>query len=96
MPAPTSSVEAFISRWEAAGGSERANCELFLNELCALLELPQPDPARDDTRDNAYVFERRVIFRHGDGSESNRPPFLKKKVRERSCIWLSPSLAGPE
>jgi hypothetical protein len=32
--------------------------------------VPAPDPARDDTRDNAYVFERRVTFRHGDGSES--------------------------
>ena len=71
MPAPTASVEAFISRWEAATGSERANYQLFLTELCGLLDLPQPDPARDDTRDNAYVFERRVTFRHGDGSESS-------------------------
>lgn len=71
MPAPTPSVEAFISRWEAATGSERANYQLFLTELCALLDLPQPDPARDDTRENAYVFERRVTFRHGDGSESS-------------------------
>jgi len=39
-------------------------------ELAALLELPRPDPASDDTRDNAYVFERRVHFRHGDGTES--------------------------
>ena len=33
--------------------------------------MPQPDPARDDTRDNAYVFERRVQFAHGDGTHSN-------------------------
>ncbi|MBI4294173.1 MAG: class I SAM-dependent DNA methyltransferase [Betaproteobacteria bacterium] len=78
MPAPHASatsalanVDAFIARWEAAGGNERANYQLFLTELCALLALPQPDPAREDTRDNAYVFERRVSFRHGDGSESN-------------------------
>lgn len=64
-------VEAFIRRWEGATGPERANYQLFLTELCALLGLPQPDPARDDTRDNAYVFERRVVFRHGDGSESD-------------------------
>lgn len=63
-------VDAFIARWHAAGGSERANYQLFLTELAALLELPTPDPAADDTRDNAYVFERRVSFRHGDGSES--------------------------
>lgn len=36
MPAHTQSVEAFISRWEAATGSERANYQLFLTELCGL------------------------------------------------------------
>ena len=67
---PTSSIDAFIARWESAGGNERANYPLFLTELSELLGLPQPEPAREDTRDNAYVFERRVTFRHGDGSES--------------------------
>ncbi len=65
------SIERFISRWQAAGGNERANYQLFIGELCEVLDLPRPDPARDDTRDNAYVFERRVRFRHGDGSESH-------------------------
>ena len=64
-------IEAFIQRWSQASGSERANCQPFVMELCTLLGLPQPDPARDDTRDNAYVFERRVTFAHGDGSQSN-------------------------
>ena len=63
-------IEAFISRWSKASGSERSNCQLFITELCALLDMPQPDPASDDTRDNAYVFERRVTFAHGDGSQS--------------------------
>ena len=63
-------LEAFIARWGEAGGSERANYQLFVNELCELLGVPKPDPARDDTRDNAYVFERRVTFRHGDGTET--------------------------
>jgi len=67
----TDAVETFIARWQAAGGSERANYQLFISELCVLLDLPTPDPARDDARDNGYVFERRVIFRHGDGSSSN-------------------------
>ena len=72
MPQPslTHSVEAFIARWKSAGGNERANYQLFLTELCELLGLPQPEPAREDTRDNAYVFERRVTLRQGDGSES--------------------------
>ncbi|MBV2265031.1 MAG: class I SAM-dependent DNA methyltransferase [Thauera sp.] len=63
-------LDAFIARWQGAGGSERANYQLFLTELCALLELPRPDPAGDDTRDNAYVFERRVVMRQPDGSAS--------------------------
>ena len=61
---------AFIARWQGVGGSERANYQLFVTELCRLLDVPEPGPARDDTRDNAYVFERRITFAHGDGSSS--------------------------
>ncbi len=67
----TGKVEAFIGRWRGATGSELANYQLFLGELVELLDLPRPDPAREDTRDNAYVFERRIVFKHGDGSESS-------------------------
>ena len=69
--ATATATEAFIARWRAAGGSERANYQLFIGELCALLGLPSPEPAQDDARDNAYVFERRVRFAHGDGSASS-------------------------
>jgi hypothetical protein len=65
------SIDTFIARWQSAGGSERANYQLFITELCVLLELPKPEPAQADARDNAYVFERRVTFAHGDGSSSN-------------------------
>jgi hypothetical protein len=64
-------MDAFINRWKGVSGSERANYQLFITELCAVLNLPQPEPASNDTRDNAYVFERRIVFSHGDGSESN-------------------------
>ncbi len=64
-------ISAFIERWRGVTGSERANYQLFITGLCELLELPQPEPAHEDTRDNAYVFERRVAFAHGDGSTSN-------------------------
>ncbi|MCB9626551.1 MAG: class I SAM-dependent DNA methyltransferase [Sandaracinaceae bacterium] len=67
----TEAVEKFIERWEKSGGSERANYQLFLTELCALLELPMPDPAGDDTRDNGYVFERRVVMHQSDGSSGS-------------------------
>ncbi|HNM23656.1 MAG TPA: class I SAM-dependent DNA methyltransferase, partial [Rhodocyclaceae bacterium] len=63
-------IDDFLSRWRHADGSELANYQLFVGDLCALLGVEQPQPAREDTRDNAYVFERRVTFRHGDGSTS--------------------------
>jgi len=63
-------VNAFISHWSAATGSERANYQLFLTGLCQLLETPQPHPAHNEARLNAYVFERRVDIRHPDGSVS--------------------------
>ncbi len=62
--------ETFIARWAPASGSELANAQSFTRELCELLDVPVPDPARADTADNAYVFERRVVFRHGDGGAS--------------------------
>lgn len=65
-----SQVENFIGRWQGADGSELANAQSFTRELCELLKVPVPDPARADTRDNAYVFERRVIFSSPDGSTS--------------------------
>jgi len=61
----TSQIETFITRWKSSGASERSNAQLFLNELCDLLELPHPDPAGTD---NAYVFERDVTFQKVDGS----------------------------
>lgn len=70
-PTDATRVGSFITRWQHASGSERANYQLFITELCELLGVPKPDPARDDTRDNAYVFERRVQFQHGDGSQSH-------------------------
>ena len=64
-------VAAFIQRWQGVSGSERANYQLFIADLCDLLGVPTPEPAHENTRDNAYVFERRVTFAHGDGSQSN-------------------------
>jgi len=66
----TAATEKFISRWSNASGSELANAQLFITELCGLLELEVPHPASDELRDNRYVFERRVIFQHGDGTSS--------------------------
>ncbi len=42
-------IDLFIQRWGSAGGTERANYQLSLTELCRLLDIPQLDPAGDDT-----------------------------------------------
>lgn len=67
----TDTTEAFISRWKDINGTERANYQLFLMELVELLGLPKADPASEDTRNNAYVFERRVIIKKADGTQTN-------------------------
>jgi hypothetical protein len=69
MTAPANPIDAFIARWQSAGGSERANYQLFITELCELLELSKPHPAQADSRDNAYVLHlwpwRRLCMRLG-------------------------------
>ncbi len=61
----------FIGRWKNAEGTERGLAQTFLNELCQLIGVDQPDdhrekglPAQD------YCFERPVRFRYEDGSTS--------------------------
>jgi len=77
-------VETFITRWAASGAAERANCQPFLSELCDLLGVPRPDPATAEEHENAYVFERRVVFHQGDGSSSDGRIDLYK----RGCFVL--------
>jgi hypothetical protein len=38
-------IDAFIERWQRSAASERANYQLFLIELCDVLDLPRPEPA---------------------------------------------------
>ena len=63
-------VEAFIARWEKSGGSESANFQMFAGELCELLGVAKPDPSEERNEYNDYTFERRVDFKHDDGSTS--------------------------
>lgn len=67
-------VGAYIERWGGGisrGGNETANLQMFLTELCTLLDLPQPEPARAERKDNAYIFERSVTELFADGG---KPP----------------------
>jgi hypothetical protein len=46
----TEHLVIFLARWQKAGGTERANYQLFLTELCSLLGMPMPEPAGYDIR----------------------------------------------
>ena len=70
MPEKRELKPSFITRWLDSGGSEQANAQLFLSELCSFLDVPTPDPAGPETEENAYTFERKVIFHHSDGTTS--------------------------
>ncbi|WP_019010308.1 class I SAM-dependent DNA methyltransferase [Deinococcus aquatilis] len=65
-------LDAFISRWAASGGAERANYGPFLSELCRVLDVPEPEPTRPNDADNAYVLERTVYEPHDDGAPTPR------------------------
>ena len=80
-------VEAYIERWGGGisrGGNETANLQMFLTELCTLLDLPQPDPARADRNVNAYTFERSITEQFFDGGKTAR----RIDLYRRGCFVL--------
>ncbi|MCS3757263.1 class I SAM-dependent DNA methyltransferase [Salinibacter ruber] len=54
--------DAFIERYQDTEASERGAAQMFLGDLCDMLDVPRPDPPRAETRKNQYVFERRVDY----------------------------------
>lgn len=86
----SNTIQDFIDRWQQADGAERANYQIFLTELCELLDLPRPEPASQDTAENAYVFERKVTFRDAGGDE--RPNFID--LYKRDCFVLEAKQTG--
>ncbi|WP_424968372.1 class I SAM-dependent DNA methyltransferase [Dinoroseobacter sp. S375] len=68
MQQPAASFEEFLAQAQSSGGSEMANCHLFIERLCGFLNLPQPELSTEENRFNDYVFERRVDFKHPDGT----------------------------
>jgi len=72
-------VAAFVERWDKSGGAERSNTHKFIEELCRLLGLPEPDPAQESNWLNDYVFDRSVTRNHADGHTSTRFMDLYKR-----------------
>jgi hypothetical protein len=64
-------ADDFIAKWLPSGGNERANTQLFIADLCALLGVEAPQPTISDTAHNDYVFERHVIKTEIDGATSH-------------------------
>ncbi|MGJ3262134.1 MAG: class I SAM-dependent DNA methyltransferase [Salinarimonas sp.] len=84
-PAASPDIERFIAQVKAAGGPERANLPIFIQELCGILGVQEtPRLSSDENRLNDYVFERRVDFRHPDGSTS--PGWID--LYKRDCFVL--------
>jgi hypothetical protein len=82
MPSPD--IYPFLTRWQASGAAERANYQLFLTELCQMLGVPGPEPTKPDDHENAYVFEKSVVFHYGDGTHTTKFIDLYK----RGCFVL--------
>ncbi|NEU35915.1 hypothetical protein GN156_35245, partial [bacterium LRH843] len=60
------------------------NTQTFLNELCDLIGVDRPDPSREETALNDYVFERQVTCLNDDGSQSSR----RIDLYRRGCFVL--------
>jgi hypothetical protein len=61
-------IATFIDRWERSAAAERANYQMFLSELCALLEVAPPNPTTADPEKNLYVFDRAITRTNPDGT----------------------------
>lgn len=90
--ADPSAVDEFLTRWKGNTGSERANFQSFMRDLCTLLDLPHPDPGEGDTSQNSYVFERFIASARVDGNTDNRYIDLYR----RDCFVLEGKQTGKE
>jgi hypothetical protein len=63
-------LEKLIVDAKASGGSEMANFQSFVKDLTKALGLQEPNMSVEENQYNDYVFERRVDFKHPDGSRS--------------------------
>ena len=77
--AAANDIEKFITRWTASSGNERANFQSFANELCRIIGVEEPEPAKEVGSLNDYTFERKVEFSHLDSSRSTGRIDLYKK-----------------
>ncbi len=73
----------FEARWKPAGGAERANYGLFLQDLCDLIGVSRPDPTTDNPAQDAYVLERAVEF-----NDNGKRSIGRIDLYKRGCFVL--------
>lgn len=88
--ADTTAVTEFITRWKGNTGSERANFQSFMRDLCGLLDLPLPEPGKGDNAHNAYVYERFIAPQRADSTTEKRYIDLYR----RGCFVLEGKQTG--
>lgn len=88
--AEPTAVTEFVARWKGNTGSERANFQSFMRELCELLQLPLPDPGKAENDHNGYVFERFIAPQRADSTTEKRYIDLYR----RDCFVLEGKQTG--
>ncbi len=88
--AEPTAVTEFVARWKGNTGSERANFQSFMRELCELLDLPLPDPGKAENDHNGYVFERFIAPQRADSTTEKRYIDLYR----RDCFVLEGKQTG--
>ncbi len=63
-------IDSFITRWQKAAASERANYQLFLSELCDAIGVPRPEPSTGAAARDLYVFDKPVARANPDGTST--------------------------
>lgn len=64
-------AQQFIEYWSGRGGSERANYQKFINELCQLIGVTPPEASHAEDERNEYVFEKRVRAMDLEGEDGH-------------------------
>ena len=65
-------IEPFIAYWSRSSGAERANYQLFIEDLCRVLDVPRPSGQMGMPSQDTYVFERSVEKIFDNGKKTTR------------------------
>lgn len=84
-----SEIEQFIEAWRHTGGSELANTQSFINGLCAVLGVPQPNGSRK-TMLTTTTYLSDEFFRT---MATERPASAGSTATSETALFLKPSRA---